>query len=147
MTISFTFRAFHPSLQCERISEDLGLQPYLVQDAGKPRKDIKGRTLPGSYRTTLCSYRVEVGSYDEFLSAAGQLLDHLDASAERWREFLTTGGSFSFFVSVHASRNCPFPIEPAFLTRMGSWNVRLDLDFYGYDASADNAAERPERPR
>lgn len=67
------------------------------------------------------------------MSAAEQLMNHLDESAESWKEFVSTGGLFSFFVSVQATRNFPFPIEPAFLSRMGKWNVRLHLDFYGYE--------------
>jgi Domain of unknown function (DUF4279) len=132
-TISLRIR--HPTVDPDRITKALGIEPQHTWKAGEPRRDPGGEELEGDYRESywmgrlmdapqLSSGRVSVESVLQ------RTLDQLRRSHEFLDELNTNGGVAELQVSLYARENFRLELPADSLALLSRLRVSVVLDVH-----------------
>jgi Domain of unknown function (DUF4279) len=132
-TISLRIR--HPTVDPDRITKALGIEPQHTWKAGEPRRDPGGEELEGDYRESywmgrlmdapqLSSGRVSVESVLQ------RTLDQLRRSHEFLDELNTNGGVAELQVSLYARENFHLELPADSLALLSRLRVSVVLDVH-----------------
>lgn len=132
-TISLRIR--HPTVDPDRITKALGIEPQHTWKAGAPRRDPGGEELEGDYRESywmgrlmdapqLSSGRLSVESVLQ------RTLDQLRRSHEFLDQLNTDGGVAELQVSLYARENFRLELPPNSLALLSRLRVSVVLDVH-----------------
>jgi Domain of unknown function (DUF4279) len=132
-TISLRIR--HPTVDPDRITKALGIEPQHTWRAGDPRRDPGGEELEGDYRESywmgrlmdapqLSSGRLSVESVLQ------RTLDQLRRSHEFLDELNTNGGVAELQVSLYARENFRLELPADSLALLSRLRVSVVLDVH-----------------
>jgi hypothetical protein len=132
-TISLRIR--HPTIDPDRITKALGIEPQHTWKAGDPRRDPGGEELEGDYRESywmgrlmdapqLSSGRLSVESVLQ------RTLDQLRRSHEFLDELNTNGGVAELQVSLYARENFRLELPADSLALLSRLRVSMVLDVH-----------------
>jgi hypothetical protein len=132
-TISLRIR--HPTVEPDRITKALGIEPQHTWKAGDPRRDPGGEELEGDYRESywmgrlmeapqLSSGRLSVESVLQ------RTLDQLRRSQEFLDELHTNGGVAELQVSLYARENFRLELPADSLALLSRLRVSVVLDVH-----------------
>jgi Domain of unknown function (DUF4279) len=132
-TISLRIR--HPTVDPDRITKALGIEPQHTWKAGDPRRDPGGEELEGDYRESywmgrlmdapqLSSGRLSVESVLQ------RTLDQLRRSHEFLDELNTNGGVAELQVSLYARENFRLELPADSLALLSRLRVSVVLDVH-----------------
>jgi hypothetical protein len=132
-TISLRIR--HPTVNPDRITKELGIEPQHTWKAGDPRRDPGGEELEGDYRESywmgrlmdapqLSSGRLSVESVLQ------RTLDQLRRSHEFLDELNTNGGVAELQVSLYARENFRLELPADSLALLSRLRVSVVLDVH-----------------
>jgi hypothetical protein len=132
-TISLRIR--HPTIDPDRITKALGIEPQHTWKAGAPRRDPGGEELEGDYRESywmgrlmeapqLSSGRLSVESVLQ------RTLDQLRRSQEFLDELHTKGGVVELQVSLFARENFRLELPADSLALLSRLRVSVVLDVH-----------------
>ena len=132
-TISLRIR--HPTIDPDRITKALGIEPQHTWKAGDPRRDPGGEELEGDYRESywmgrlmdapqLSSGRLSVESVLQ------RTLDQLRRSHEFLDELNTNGGVAELQVSLYARENFRLELPADSLALLSRLRVSVVLDVH-----------------
>jgi hypothetical protein len=132
-TISLRIR--HPTIDPDRITNALGIEPQHTWKAGDPRRDPGGEELEGDYRESywmgrlmdapqLSSGRLSVESVLQ------RTLDQLRRSHEFLDELNTNGGVAELQVSLYARENFRLELPADSLALLSRLRVSVVLDVH-----------------
>ena len=132
-TISLRIR--HPTVEPDRITKALGIEPQHTWKAGDPRRDPGGEELEGDYRESywmgrlmeapqLSSGRLSVESVLQ------RTLDQLRRSQEFLDELHTNGGVAELQVSLFARENFRLELPADSLALLSRLRVSVVLDVH-----------------
>jgi hypothetical protein len=132
-TISLRIR--HPTVDPDRITNALGIEPQHTWKAGDPRRDPGGEELEGDYRESywmgrlmdapqLSSGRLSVESVLQ------RTLDQLRRSHEFLDELNTNGGVAELQVSLYARENFRLELPADSLALLSRLRVSVVLDVH-----------------
>jgi hypothetical protein len=128
-------RIWHPSIDPDLISTELGLQPRHSAMAGQPRRTPKGRPLDGVYSESYwwCEpwERGEVASTDllieDSIAEVVELLSPHKAFLNRLR---AEGGRILLWVSSYSNRNYAFEVPPELLRQCADLTLTFAHDVF-----------------
>jgi hypothetical protein len=134
---SIDLRIWHPTINPEEITHELGIRPNRCFEAGKPRTTPKGNLLEGVNRESYWSAdpynRGEYSSTDD--SAEDSLIEVLQ-TIEPHEAFLkklrTQGARILVQISSFSGRNYAFELPPELLGKFAALGVGLAHDVYPY---------------
>lgn len=140
-----SLRLWHPSIDPDDVSRELGLNPERKWKAGENRATPQGQALTGVYRE---SYWVSPVAYKRGVSLP-DVLDQDLCRLESHRSFLTrffeTGGTIEYFIGWFTENNAGAVFNCQLLKRLAALNIDLDMDFYGGPDPADLGVCSPPR--
>lgn len=130
-------RIWHPSIDPEIITKQLGLSPSHQSKAGAPRITPKGRALGGVYTESYWStdpfngrdYRSYEDRIDEVLF---DIISHLESKREFLLVLKDSGARMHLQVSTHSNRNYALVYPPELLMRSAQLGLSLVHDVYSY---------------
>jgi hypothetical protein len=132
-TISLRIR--HPTVDPDRITKALGIEPQHTWKAGDPRRDPGGEELEGDYRESFWMGRL----MDAPQLSSGRLsvesvlqrtLDQLRRSHEFLDELNTNGGVAELQVSLYARENFRLELPADSLALLSRLRVSVVLDVH-----------------
>ena len=132
-TISLRIR--HPTVDPDRITKALGIEPQHTWKAGDPRRDPGGEELEGDYRESYWMGRL----MDAPQLSSGRLsvetvlqrtLDQLRRSHEFLDELNTNGGVAELQVSLYARENFRLELPADSLALLSRLRVSMVLDVH-----------------
>jgi hypothetical protein len=132
-TISLRIR--HPTVDPDRITKALGIEPQHTWKAGDPRRDPGGEELEGDYRESYWMGRL----MDAPQLSSGRLsvetvlqrtLDQLRRSHEFLDELNTNGGVAELQVSLYARENFRLELPADSLALLSRLRVSVVLDVH-----------------
>ena len=132
---TISLRVRHPTVDPDRITKALGIEPQHTWRAGDPRRDPGGEELEGDYRESywmgrlmdapqLSSGRLSVESVLQ------RTLDQLRRSHEFLDELNTNGGVAELQVSLYARENFRLELPADSLALLSRLRVSVVLDVH-----------------
>jgi hypothetical protein len=122
-------RVKHPTMSPDLISSRLSCEPHIKQMAGAPRMTLKGKSLPGNYKS---SFWVLDGPSSDHLSELIFWANNIAGrDVEFLRELTQTGGRVDYFIGSFVDSVLGASIEPAMLAECARLGIALELNIYG----------------
>lgn len=134
-----SIRIWHPSINPEEISNNLGVVPRVARMAGADRSTPSGRPLAGANRETFWSYRCPAVAEGGLAGAVGYCLEVIDVAEPFVRALIASGGRIELFVGWFCSGNCGDVLDSPSLGRLGRLGVNLSFDVYAPDSQSNLA--------
>ena len=134
-TYTVSFRVWHPTIDPDKITENINLKPHRCWMVGQPRSTPRGDRLEGindhTYWTAQLQKQTRLSSRkqkkEDYLSAQ---MERLKISARFFHRIRRTGGRIEFFVGIFCNKNIGVEIPFSLLTSMGKLGIDLSLDIY-----------------
>jgi hypothetical protein len=127
-------RIWHPSLDPDRVTATLGLEPHVTWRTGDARRTPKGTALEGvGTEGYWSSDPFSYGWRDSSEAQVEDALEELVAALEPHREFLrgiSHGGAVRLWVSTHSNRNFALELSPNMMARLASLGATLVHDVH-----------------
>lgn len=132
---SLAVRIWHPVLNPEEITRELGITPCRTFLAGERRKTPKGQLLDGVYQESYWTAdpfsRGEYSSTDDLAEdALAEVLQFLAPHRPFLRRFRSEGARLQLQVSSFSGRNYAFEFPPEFLTKCADLGFSFVHDVY-----------------
>ena len=119
----------HPHLSTEGMSRALRLRPWRSWVAGEPRSAPNGRELRGNWKDSYCTYAVGEGTGEvamvQRLHAVNQRLLRRKALLRKWQR---SGGSLSYYVTVHGRNAMGMVFGPELMSEMARLGIEFGLE-------------------
>jgi hypothetical protein len=136
---SVSFRVWHPSMDPNDITTNIGLEPHRAWKEGEPRTTPVGRPLEGVNRETywsakLCQGKMPPSALADDLDKA---LDTLSAHHAFLRQVRADGGRCEIFVGWHLRSQAGETLHYTVLAKLAALGIDLSLDNY-YDPELPN---------
>lgn len=134
---SLAVRIWHPSLDPQEITRELGTTPKHMFLAGDRRQTPKGQLLDGVYSESYWSAdpfsRGEYSSTDELAEdALAEVLQMLAPHRSFLQRLRKEGGRVHLQISSFSGRNYAFEFPPEFLAECAELGVSFVHDVYPY---------------
>jgi hypothetical protein len=134
---SIALRIWHPGIDPEEITANLGLKPKWTHTAGQPRRTPKGRPLVGKYAESYWSAdpfdRGEYSSTDDLAEdALAEVLEVLAPHKGFLLSLRESGARITLQVSSFSGRNYAVELSPALLARSADLGLSIAHDVYPY---------------
>jgi hypothetical protein len=134
---SLAVRIWHPSLNPEEITRELGITPHRTCLAGDRRKTPKGQLLDGAYQESYWSAdafsRGEYSSTDDLAEdALDEVLQFLAPHRSFLQRLRSEGARLHLQVSSFSGRNYAFEFPPGFLAKCVDLGLSFVHDVYPY---------------
>ncbi len=133
---SISLRLRHPTASASTITDAIGLSPHKSWSFGDRRRSLTGQLLPGAYKETYWTSRLDVAADHDLCDVLQANLQYLSRSKMFLRQFLSTGGSAEYFIGIFPDFNVGLMLRPQLLRRLASMNISLALDIYAGGGSA-----------
>jgi len=133
-----TVRIFHPSMNPDEITENIGIEPDTTRMVGDQRINPKGKLLEGVWPKSLWAYQPHkeerLFSNDQYLEDyISDLTNELSMHKEYFSYIVDTGGKIEYFVGLFSEYSIGSEFNPDLLRIMGELNIGLSLDIYAYN--------------
>jgi Domain of unknown function (DUF4279) len=134
-SFTVTLRFWHPSIDPDTITTQLGIKPKHSSKVGQPRITPKGTPLEGAYRESYWhaeplwqGWRDSTDTEAE--NAILELLPRLTPHREFIQQLLATGGRALIEISSHSSGNYALIFPPELLSQCSYLGLSLAHDIY-----------------
>jgi hypothetical protein len=121
-------RLRHPLMMPDLISSGMGIEPDVVSPVGGQRVTRGGKRLEGCYPETYWAFRLEDRSdanLDDALKSANQWLTSREGFVH---DFVRSGGSVEYFVTVEPVDRMAFVLTPALLQDCVRFHATLSVE-------------------
>lgn len=132
-----SLRVYHPTIDPERISQELGISPGRKWVAGTPRATPAGQALEGVYEYSYWVVRMvpKAGqTLPEFLAA---IIVKLEAHKGLLNEITGTGGRLQLYISFFVSKNAGEIMDWELLWKLAQLRLSLAIDIYPTTEESD----------
>lgn len=130
------FRVFHPKMDPDEISMQLGMTATRKWRAGDQRRTPKGQPLEGIYKSSYCFFTLA----REKRGGLPELMEKFIKRVSRHKAFLatitSTKGRLELYISMFPTKNSGEILDWRMLDRLGKFKISLALDIYPSSAQS-----------
>lgn len=136
-TYQITLRIFHPTIDPDKITDKLEMQPQRAWKAGQPRQTPKGTPLDGIYSESYWYAKLTDGERTSEGTQLEDYVEHFCGQLSPHRKFFhhvrKEGGKVELYASSHSKRNYGFEFSPALTKKLSDLGLTLLIDIYPYE--------------
>jgi len=120
----------HPVINPSKVTNKLGLEPYLFHMAGEKVTAPNGALVGGVYQESKWGYEVKVENDEELLRHFEILINHLLIYKNFMRMISREGGRVIVFFNVGNMKHFAFQIDPKIIQKMSFLKIHFGFEIF-----------------